>query len=203
MTKQCPSKQYLSEVISNREFAEGVPPEIVIVMALQLLARMEQDPVGWQFKSVNGHWLGLIDEHGKNQAVSEGCEVRPVYAAPQLQQPPVEEETLKRIEHEANHVTAWHHIDEHSCKVNRRDLLTLVNACRAAMLQGAEPVSQRYTLRDGWVAVPVDMTPEQMRAVQRDSSLGTFASAHLSGAYDMYREFWDVAVKSVPKQEVK
>ena len=35
---------------------------------------------GWQFKSVNGDWLGLIDEHGKNQAVREGCEVREVFA---------------------------------------------------------------------------------------------------------------------------
>lgn len=67
----------------------------------------------------------------------------------------------------------------------------------------AEPVSQPYTLRDGWVAVPVEMTPEQMRAVQRDSSLGTFASAHLSGAYDMYREFWNVAIAAAPQQEVK
>jgi len=44
VTKQYPSKQYLSEVISNREFAESVPPEIVIVMARQLLAGMEQEP---------------------------------------------------------------------------------------------------------------------------------------------------------------
>lgn len=35
---------------------------------------------GWQFKSVNGDWLGLIDEHGKNQAIREGCEVREVFA---------------------------------------------------------------------------------------------------------------------------
>lgn len=49
-------------------------------------ANREAQPVqslelaGWQFKSVNGVWLGLIDEHGKNQAVREGCEVRGVYA---------------------------------------------------------------------------------------------------------------------------
>lgn len=35
---------------------------------------------GWQFKSVNGDWLGLIDEHGKNQAIREGCIVREVFA---------------------------------------------------------------------------------------------------------------------------
>lgn len=35
---------------------------------------------GWQFKSVNGGWLGLIDENGKNQAIREGCEIREVFA---------------------------------------------------------------------------------------------------------------------------
>ncbi len=35
---------------------------------------------GWQFKSVNGDWLGLIGEHGKNQAVRESCVVREVFA---------------------------------------------------------------------------------------------------------------------------
>ncbi len=38
------------------------------------------ESAGWQFKSVNGDWLGLIDEHGKNQAVREDCEVREVFA---------------------------------------------------------------------------------------------------------------------------
>lgn len=57
-----------------------------IEMDIRKLANREAQPVqslelaGWQFKSVNGVWLGLIDEHGKNQAVREGCEVRGVYA---------------------------------------------------------------------------------------------------------------------------
>lgn len=52
---------------------------------------------------------------------------------------------------------------------------------------------------DGWVMVPKEMTPEIMRSVQRDSSLGTFASAHLNGAFDMYREFWSVAIAAAQK----
>ncbi|HFN0808932.1 TPA: hypothetical protein ACHB2H_001423 [Klebsiella pneumoniae] len=55
---------------------------------------------------------------------------------------------------------------------------------------------------DGYVMVPINMTTEQMRAVQRDSTLGTFASAHLNGAFDLYREFWSVAVAASP-QEVR
>ncbi|HHL3840961.1 TPA: hypothetical protein ACQ7GR_003108 [Klebsiella pneumoniae] len=92
-------------------------------------------------------------------------------------------------------------------------------ACRAAMLQ-AEPVctcpsgdgSLRWpcpvhpgnspVIPYGYVMVPINMTTEQMRAVQRDSTLGTFASAHLKGAFDLYREFWSVAVAASP-QEVR
>lgn len=50
----------------------------------------------------------------------------------------VPETVLADLEYQANHITAWHHMDEHSCKVSRRDLLTLVNACRAAMLSGGK-----------------------------------------------------------------
>lgn len=35
-------------------------------------------------------------------------------------------------------------------------------ACRAAMLQGAEPVSNRDELPDGWVAVPVEPTEDMI-----------------------------------------
>lgn len=44
--------------------------------------------------------------------------------------------------------------------------------------------------------IPEDMTPEMMRAVQLHSELGQYASANLSGAYDLFREFWDVACRA-------
>ncbi|HFK5782517.1 hypothetical protein SJ221_01575 [Enterobacter kobei] len=102
----------------------------------------------------------------------------------------------------------------------------------AAMLQDAEPVSQRYKLRDavetirnsgividadkifaerdalnspvipdGWVMVPVDMSPEMMRAVQINSELGAYSATNLTGAYSLFREFWDVAIAAAPQQE--
>lgn len=60
--------------------------DAVRAVCAEALANREAQPVqglelaGWQFKSVNGDWLGILDEHGKNQAVHEGCEVREVYA---------------------------------------------------------------------------------------------------------------------------
>ncbi|EBB2156659.1 DUF551 domain-containing protein [Salmonella enterica] len=56
---------------------------------------------------------------------------------------------IERFQYQADHLSEWHHIDEHSCKVNRRDLVTaleFMNSCRTAMLQVAEAVSNRDEL---------------------------------------------------------
>lgn len=73
----------------------------------------------------------------------------------------------------------------------------------------AEPVSQTNKLNqlsgnspvtpDGWVMVPKELTPEMMRAVQIRSELGGYATSNLSGAYNMFSEFWNVAVSAAPK----
>lgn len=88
MTKQYPSKQYLSEVISNREFAESVPPEIVIVMARQLLAGLEQEPV-YQVLG-DGSWTDYSKQQLEDLLESKPSTLfRVAYAAPQLPQPAV------------------------------------------------------------------------------------------------------------------
>ncbi|HGF6180616.1 TPA: DUF550 domain-containing protein [Escherichia coli] len=52
---------------------------------------------------------------------------------------------------------------------------------------------------DGLVMVPKELTPEMMRAVQIRSELGGYANSNLSGAYNMFSEFWNVAVSAAPK----
>ncbi|HHH7292005.1 TPA: ead/Ea22-like family protein [Escherichia coli] len=52
---------------------------------------------------------------------------------------------------------------------------------------------------DGWVMVPKELTPEMMRAVQIRSELGGYATSNLSGAYNMFSEFWNVAVSAAHK----
>ncbi|HAG7192492.1 TPA: DUF550 domain-containing protein [Escherichia coli] len=52
---------------------------------------------------------------------------------------------------------------------------------------------------DGWVMVPKELTTEMMRAVQIRSELGGYATSNLSGAYNMFSEFWNVAVSAAPK----
>lgn len=87
------------------------------------------------------------------------------------------------------------------------------NACRAAMLQGKseQPQNAQQNISenipggnspvtpDGWVMVPKELTPEMMRAVQIRSELGGYATSNLSGAYNMFSEFWNVAVSAAPK----
>lgn len=87
------------------------------------------------------------------------------------------------------------------------------NACRAAMLQGKSeqpqnaqqnipeniPGGNSPVTPDGWVMVPKELTPEMMRAVQIRRELGGYATSNLSGAYNMFSEFWNVAVSAAPK----
>ncbi|MDA8498751.1 hypothetical protein [Citrobacter sp. Igbk 17] len=91
MTKHYPTKQFLNEVISNREFAEGVPPEIIIVMVRQLIASMEQEPVA---EICQAHEYGVDGELTHNRDIDyhqDDIDRLPVgtklYAAPQLPQP--------------------------------------------------------------------------------------------------------------------
>ena len=55
--------------------------------------------------------------------------------------------------------------------------------------------------------VSEEMTPEMMRSVQLNSELGAYAASNLSGAYDLFAEFWKVACRAAmlaaAPQEVK
>lgn len=44
--------------------------------------------------------------------------------------------------------------------------------------------------------MPPEMTPEMMRAVQLNSEIGAYAASNLSGAYDLFAEFWKVACRA-------
>ncbi|WP_225468638.1 DUF551 domain-containing protein [Escherichia coli] len=48
--------------------------------------------------------------------------------------------------------------------------------------------------------VPEEMTPVMMRAVQLNSELGAYAVSNLSGAYDLFSEFWKVACRAAMLQ---
>lgn len=58
------------------------------------------------------------------------------------------------------------------------------NACRAAMLQGAEPVTTAYKLPEGWVAVPVEPTEHMIVEGFESEPDEFFSDAELWEAYD-------------------
>ena len=50
------------------------------------------------------------------------------------------------------------------------------------------------------VALLHEMTPKMMRQVQTQSELGAYAAEHFSGAYDLFNEFWRVAIDAAPRR---
>lgn len=60
----------------------------------------------------------------------------------------------------------------------------------AAMLQaGNSPV-----IPDGYVMVPKDISPEQLRAFQLKTKIGAYVTANWSNAYDSLRELWNEVI---------
>lgn len=180
------------------------------------LASLEVEPVAYIFKHPAGKlFWALTDESNKEQA-----DVIPVYAAaPASVVPDNASEPLAYAYKELTPEIMRNHLavfERYGIAPN--DSSTTIQALRIAldgiersdaMLHGAEPVSQAYKLNaldgnspvtpDGWVIVPKELTPEMMRAVQIRSELGGYATSNLSGAYNMFSEFWNVAVSAAPK----
>ncbi|ULH65969.1 hypothetical protein MF614_07050 [Escherichia coli] len=190
------TREWLQQAINDYESVRDELPfglddyQGNILSALRIaLASLEAEPVAW-LHSDNGLGIPAITR-SKNVAdswLSKGWYVQPLYIANPVPVVPDARPSLN------NGIVGF---DEGW------------NACRATMLHGAKPVSQTYKLNklsgnspvtpDGWVMVPKELTPEMMRAVQIRSELGGYATSNLSGAYNMFSEFWNVAVSAAPK----
>lgn len=98
------------------------------------LVSLTAEPVAWMCEDEEGR------EYNSSNEFSCGRFGVPLYASPPA--PVVPEDIsgiIERFQYQADHLSDWRHIDEHSCKVNRRDLMTaleFMDSCRAAMLQG-------------------------------------------------------------------
>ncbi len=154
--KQYPSEQYLNELITNIEFAARAPVEVVRAMAAELQKRREADsaePVAYIFKHPAGKlFWALTDESNKEQP-----DVIPVYAAaPASVVPDNASEPLAYAYKELTPEIMRNHLavfERYGIAPN--DSSTTIHALRialdgiersAAMLHGAEPVSQTYKL---------------------------------------------------------
>ncbi|EOG8146592.1 DUF551 domain-containing protein [Enterobacter hormaechei] len=96
------------------------------------------------------------------------------------------------------------------------------NACRAAMLQGADGNAPAHfrsrpaqsslspaqggnspVIPDGWVMVPKELTPRMITKLQQNTEIGSYIAANWAGAYGLFQKFWDEAIAAAPQQEVK
>ena len=186
-----------------------LPAEEAEELARIALASLEAEPVAWKWRLTSlfdgvqiGPWRVCLAPLSPGKG--DGCktEAIPLYTAPPV---PVVPAALPENDDEDGHDIDYLEPSE----VYALGRTSGWNACRAAMLHSAEPVSQAYKLnalagnspvtQDGWVMVPKELTPEMMRAVQIRSELGGYATSNLSGAYNMFSEFWNVAVSAAPK----
>lgn len=147
-------KQTIAEYEANRdELPFGLDTNSAIeLQAFKLaLASLEAEPVAYIFKHPAGKlFWALTDESNKDQS-----DVIPVYAAPPV---PVVPAALPENDDEDGHDIDYLEPSE----VYSLGRTAGWNACRAAMLHGAEPVSQTYKLNelsgnspvtpDGWIS---------------------------------------------------
>ncbi|HFH0495761.1 TPA: hypothetical protein ACGHOZ_000014 [Salmonella enterica subsp. enterica serovar Onderstepoort] len=153
-------------------------------LARSVLASLDAEPAGY-------HVIRECGKVGCSVATLEEAEktrdfwdkrwtIRPYFysAAPAPVVPEDISGIIERFQYQADHLSDWRHIDEHSCKVNRRDLMTaleFMDSCRATMLQAnqrdlSQPVDPQVTkyeqimFQAGWVMVPVEPTDEMIAA---------------------------------------
>lgn len=200
------SVSYL-ENLKGRVSKEGADCKVVIEMVARdlklariALASLEADPV----KRVNSDQMRRVCLEANRHLDKYDAMAKEVNKLLGRIAPPA-----PVLPHEWRLSNAQAFIERYSPPSVEEAALFAWNSCRAAMLHGAEPVSQTYKLNelagnypvtpDGWVMVPKELTPEMMRAVQIRSELGGYATSNLSGAYNMFSEFWNVAVSAAPK----
>ncbi|HBE4747273.1 DUF551 domain-containing protein [Escherichia coli] len=182
-------KQTIAEYEANRdELPFGLDTNSAIeLQAFKLaLASLEAEPVAYIFKHPAGKlFWALTDESNKDQS-----DVIPVYAAPPVPVVPEEKPMPNPLKMYA--------VDAVAAIAEVRGW----NSCRAAMLHGAEPVSQTYKLNelsgnypvtpDGWISCSERM-PEDTKMLLAFSQ-GQIVAAYWNWVmspidYKKYRAF--------------
>ncbi len=134
-----------------------LPAEEAEELARIALASLEAEPVAWMRDDADGR------EYNARNEFSGGGGGVPLYATPPAPVVPEEKPMPNPL--------SMYAVDAVAAIAEVRGW----NACRAAMLHGAEPVSQTYKLNelsgnspvtpDGWVMVPKQVTPEISNAI--------------------------------------
>jgi len=163
------------ELEVSLEYAEGsnrdrmIADAVKAIIELLALRKVEQEPI---YQVQHGDQWRDLNKAQYDDLVNLGAEgLRIVYVAPQLPQSAVMTSDYSRflsdvmtaaglLSHGKRDKALATSLSEF-CVAER---MRMDGPCLAAPLQGAEPVSQPYTLRDGWVAVPVEPTEDMIIA---------------------------------------
>lgn len=153
----------------NHSKSFSVKDSEIAEMARQLLASMEQEPV-YQVLG-DGNWTDYSKQQLEDLLESKPSTLfRVAYAAPQLPQPAVPECYQRLLKH-AYGMTMGHDWNKGTMAGHHREkLCKAVEDCRAAMLQGAEPVSQHDKL-------PANVIDALEKALQAMSFMGDTLNA--------------------------
>lgn len=141
------TKEQLQQIIETDHVQCGEASALARIA----LASLEAEPVAWAHRLINKR-KGVVHPwvYGSAEACpSEGdifnIEVMPLYTAPPA--PVAVPECFKRLLHHAYGMTMGHDWNKGTMAGHHRaKLCQAVDECRAAMLQGAEPVSNRDEL---------------------------------------------------------
>lgn len=139
------TKERLTE-LSRRENVGAILGEEIAELARIALASLEAEPVAWLLSG--GGAKNNVSFDSGNAYADPLREVTPLYTAPPAPVP----------------VPAAMEMDDDFDSAFEHGKAVGWNAYRAAMLQGAEPVSNRDELPDGWVMLPAEPTQAMMNA---------------------------------------
>lgn len=140
-------------------------------------------------KATPGNWW--IDSHGQAMVSFVGNDVLEVFTT---------DNKRAAVRHEdTGNLSRWRNDNDATfiATADPATVLALLDELEAAEKRIAELESQ---LPHPSPVVTDKMTPEMMRAVQLNSELGAYAASNLSGAYDLFSEFWKVACRAAMLQ---
>ncbi|ENJ7285278.1 hypothetical protein AB1888_001149 [Enterobacter hormaechei] len=199
------TKEWLLKTIAELEEERDATPGVVnedaamALAAMKLaLASLEAEPV-FEVEVSGNHWLnaGPVDDSdfsGIPDGVNQLYSAPPAPAsvpekitsanAPEVFEIAAEAERLGLRGAYASYAVGW-------------------NACRAAMLQGAEPVSNRDELPDGWVMVPVEPTAEMISSGIAAHYERNQIQIHDRPAPGPMECAYEAMLAAAPQQEVK
>ncbi|MDS0076747.1 hypothetical protein QU609_10450 [Enterobacter hormaechei subsp. hoffmannii] len=157
------------------------------------LASLEAEPVAWLLSG--GGAKNNVSFDSGNAYVDPLREVTPLYIAP-----PAPVSVPAAMEMDDDFDSAF----EHGKAVGW-------NACRAAMLQGAEPVTTAYKLPEGWVSVPIEPTEHMIVEGFESEPYEFFSKSEVWEAYQKMsgceqaahraKLCWAAMIEAAPKLE--